>query len=58
MSHPLPPYGTAIQQAIAKGDLSNMKQVAKEAEEYLKEAGNLPAALTILKAEIAKKEKA
>jgi hypothetical protein len=58
MSQPLPPYGTAIQQAIAKGDLNNMKQVAKEAEEYLRQAGDLPAALTILKAEIAKAEKA
>jgi len=58
MSHPVPPYGVAIQQAIAKGDLNQMKQVAKEAEEYLQKAGNLPAALAILKAEIAKAEKA
>ena len=58
MSQPLPPYGTAIQQAIAKGDLNKMKQVAKEAEEYLRQAGDLSAALTILKAEIAKAEKA
>jgi hypothetical protein len=58
MSHPVPPYGVAIQQAIAKGDLAHMKQVAKDVEDYLNQAGNLPAALTILKAEIAKAEKA
>jgi len=57
MSQPLPPYGTAIHQAIATGELSKMKQAAKEAEKYLSETGNLSAALAILKAEIAKAEK-
>jgi len=57
MSHPVPPYGVAIQQAIAKGDLSQMKQVAREAEEHLAQTGNLPVALAILKVEIAKAEK-
>jgi hypothetical protein len=43
MSHPVPP--------------SQMKQVASEAQEYLAQTGNLPAALAILKIEIAKAEK-
>jgi hypothetical protein len=58
MSHPVPPYGVVIQQAIAKGDLAQMKQVAQQADEYLSQSGNLSAALAILKVEIAKAEKA
>jgi len=34
-----------------------MKQVAQEAEEYLRQAGDLPSALALLKIEIAKAEK-
>lgn len=49
-------YGTAIQQAVASGDLKKMKAVAKQAEKMLKEMGNLPALLEILKIEIAKLE--
>ena len=53
---PVPPYGVAIQQAIAASDLAQMKRVAREAEEHLKETGNVAAALEVLKIEIAKLE--
>jgi Domain of unknown function (DUF1843) len=57
MAAPQPPYGVAIHRAIAQGDLARMKQVAKDAEAYLREVGDLPSALTLLKIEIAKAEK-
>lgn len=50
------PYGVAIHQAIASGDLAQMKTVAAAAENHLKEYGNISAALEGLKAEIAKLE--
>lgn len=50
------PYGTAIHQAMASGDLAKMKEVAASAETYLKDYGNVAAALEILKSEIAKAE--
>ena len=53
----VPPYGVTIQQAIAQGDLTRMRKVAKEAEEYLGRVGNLPALLAVLKIEIAKADK-
>lgn len=49
-------YGVGIQEACASGDLERMKAVAKQAEEYLQEAGDVPAALEALKIEIAKLE--
>jgi hypothetical protein len=52
----IPPYGVAIREALAKGDLDEMRRVAAETEEHLKEAGNVPAALELIKAEIAKAE--
>ena len=54
---PVPPYGEAIQQAVASGDLAKMKAVAKEAAAYLKAQAKIPAALDKLNAEIAKLEK-
>jgi hypothetical protein len=48
------PYGLAIQQAIASGDVAKMKAVAKQAEQHLKDYGNVPAALEALRIEIAK----
>lgn len=54
---PVPPYGVAIQEAVASGDLARMKQVAQQAEEFLARWGNIPAALEALKLEIAKAEK-
>lgn len=53
----VPPYGVAIHNAIARGDLAEMKRTAEEAEKYLRETGDLRSALTQLKIEIAKAEK-
>jgi Domain of unknown function (DUF1843) len=53
---PVPPYGPPIQQAIAKGDLAAMKQLAAETEKHLQETGDVRAALEHLKIEIAKYE--
>jgi HPt (histidine-containing phosphotransfer) domain-containing protein len=50
-------YGVGIQEAAASGDLERMKSVARQAEEYLRESGDVPAALEALKIEIAKLEK-
>ena len=50
------PYGPAIQQAVASGNLKNMKAVAKAAEKHLAEHGDLRSSLTALKIEIAKLE--
>jgi hypothetical protein len=52
----LPPYGVGIREAVVSGDLDRMRQVNDEAERYLAEAGDLPAALEALKLEIAKLE--
>ena len=52
----VPPYGPPIQEAIAKGDLAKMKQLATEAERHLAQAGDVSAALEYLKIEIAKHE--
>jgi hypothetical protein len=50
------PYGVAIQQAAASGDLAKMKTAAADADAYLQQCGNISAALELLKAEIAKLE--
>ena len=52
----VPPYGVAIQQAIARGDLAHMKEVAQQAEAYLIEWGDIRSALAALQIEIAKAE--
>jgi len=52
----VPPYGPAIHQAIAAGNLEQMKRVASEAEKYLAEHGDVRSALEVLKAEIARHE--
>ncbi len=52
----LPPYGNAIQQARESGDLDEMKKVAADAEAYLEEHGDVPAAYEELKAAIAEHE--
>jgi uncharacterized protein DUF1843 len=52
----VPPYGPPIQEAIAKGDLAKMKQLATEAEQHLAQVGDVSAALEYLKIEIAKHE--
>lgn len=50
-------YGPAIQEAVASGDLEKMKAVARQAEEHLREWGNIPVALEALKIEIARLER-
>lgn len=49
-------YGVAIREAIASGDVEQMRSVAKEAEEHLQEYGNISAAAEALKVEIQKAE--
>jgi len=53
----VPPYGVAIQQALASGDLQRMKQAVQQAEAYLREHGDMRVALEALKLEIAKLER-
>jgi len=48
------PYGPPIQEAIAKGDLAKMKQLAADTEKHLQQVGDVRAALEYLKIEIAK----
>ena len=45
MNTPIPPYGVAIQDAISSGDQARMQQVARDSEEYLKNAEDVRAAL-------------
>jgi len=45
-------YGVGIHEAIKSGDMRRMKAIAKEAEQYLGEMGDIRAALEILKGEI------
>ena len=49
-------YGPAMREAAAKGDLEEMRSLAQQAEEHLREHGDVPAAVEVLKAEIAKAE--
>lgn len=48
-------YGVAIHEAIASGDRGRMQSVAREAEAYLAQYGDLGAAIEILKSELAKR---
>ncbi|HEY6392864.1 MAG TPA: DUF1843 domain-containing protein [Bryobacteraceae bacterium] len=52
----VPLYAPPIYDAIAKGDLARMKQLATEAEQHLQKAGDLRSVLEHLKIEIAKHE--
>jgi hypothetical protein len=49
-------YGCAMRQAVAGGDLDEMRKLAGEAKAHLAEYGNVPLALEVLKTEIAKAE--
>jgi len=53
----IPLYGVTICEAVASGDLARMKEVARQAEEHIREHGNVPAALESLKLEISKLQK-
>ncbi|MCR4470421.1 DUF1843 domain-containing protein [Burkholderia sp. SCN-KJ] len=55
--HVIPPYGVAIHQAISEGDLTKMKALLSQAEEVLKQHGDLAAAVGKLKQEIVKRER-
>lgn len=57
MNHPMPLYAATMQQAAASGDLKKMKDVCNQAEEHLKNVGDVSAALQVLKVEIAKLER-
>lgn len=51
-------YGPAIQEAIASGNLVQMRRLRAAAERKLREEGNVASALETLKIEIAKIEAA
>jgi hypothetical protein len=53
---PQPPYGTAIHEAIARGDLAEMKSLLKRAEDFLSRQAEVATALPLLKGEIARLE--
>lgn len=53
----VPPYGTAIQQAIASGDLVKMREIAAHTEKWLEGQKGLETALHALRDEIARLEK-
>ena len=52
----IPLYGVTIHRCIAGGKLDEMKKLAQQAEEYLREHGDVRGALEGLKIEIAKLE--
>ena len=51
---PVPLYAVTIHKVVAGGDIAAMEQALSEAEQQLKQYGDLSAAIEILKAEIAK----
>jgi ATP/maltotriose-dependent transcriptional regulator MalT len=50
------PYGPAIHEAIASGEVDRMRETLRQAEQHLAEHGNVSAAVEALKAEIARCE--
>ena len=52
----VPLYGVTIHRCIARGDLDEMKKLVNEAEQHLRDHGDVRAALEALKVEIAKLE--
>jgi cell shape-determining protein MreC len=53
---PIPLYAVAIHNSIATGNLAAMKALVNQAEQHLKDHGNVRASVEVLKAEIAKLE--
>ncbi|HEV3001650.1 MAG TPA: DUF1843 domain-containing protein [Solirubrobacteraceae bacterium] len=51
------PYGPAIHEAIASGEVDRMREVLSQAEQHLSEHGNVSAAVEALRAEIARCER-
>lgn len=56
MAEPVLLYGVTIQRAIASGNLEEMTKLSQQAEEHLKQYGDVRSALEALKIEIAKLE--
>jgi uncharacterized protein DUF1843 len=54
MAGGIPPYGVAIQQAIASGDVKKMTKAADDAEQHLKKYGDVAGSLKNLRAEISR----
>lgn len=50
------PYGVAITEAIASGELAKLKAAQAAAETHLAQYGDIPSLLAVLKVEIAKLE--
>lgn len=50
----VPMYAVAIHEAVKSGNINAMKTVLAEAEAYLKDHGDVSAALELLKVEIAR----
>lgn len=50
------PYGVAVTDAIASGELARLKEAEAAAEAHVKEYGDVPTLLALLKVEIAKLE--
>lgn len=50
-------YAGAMAEATASGDLEKMRELARQAEEHVQEYGNIPAALEVLRLEIARLER-
>ena len=48
------PYGVAVTDAIASGDLARLKEAEAAAEAHLAVYGDIPTLLALLKVEIAK----
>jgi hypothetical protein len=53
----IPLYGQALTDGIAKGDLAELQGLQAKAEAHLKEYGDIPTLLAVLKVEIAKLER-
>ncbi len=51
------PYGVAVTDAIASGELARLKEAQVAAEAHLAEYGDIPTLLALLKVEIAKLER-
>jgi hypothetical protein len=49
-------YGPDIHEAIARGQLEEMRRLVSEAEDFLARHGDVSVALELLKAEIARAE--
>lgn len=54
--HTVKPYGTAIHEAIASGDQTRMRQAVQAAEDYLRDAEEVRAALAELRQHLQKSE--